>query len=214
MVISNMPFRVSIFADGPPCSKALSQRLRKGRFALVLDGAAESARKQGWLPNLICGDFDSVTPATLRHFARRGVEILATPDQNYTDLEKALAWCALRDASSVWIAQSLGARTDHTFSALALLRRFHDPARELVVFHEKERIRFLRDEKVRLGGKRQRRIALLPFARCLARTRGLAFEMEGAKLELGVNESVSNRARGSRVEIEVEGDALLVEETE
>lgn len=204
--------RATIFGDGDPCNAVLSARLRRGRFTIALDGAAESARRQRWQPDLLLGDFDSVSAATLRHFSARDVPVLDTPDQNFTDLEKALAWCAARDFQSVWITQALGGRLDHSFTNLSLLRRFHVPGRELMLFRDHERVRFLRDEKLRLTGPRARRIALLPFSRCRAWSRGLAYELDGLKLELGVRESTSNRARGSVVDLRVEGDALLVEQ--
>jgi thiamine pyrophosphokinase len=202
----------TIFAAGDPCSAQLRNRLRRGRFIIALDGAAEGARKQRWLPDLIAGDFDSLSTATLRHFKARGVPLLETPNQNFTDLEKALAWCATRDFQSVWIAQALGGRTDHSFTNLSLLRRYHVPGRELLLWRDHERVRFVRNEKLRLKGARARGIALLPFTRCRAWSLGLAYELAGTKLSLGVRESTSNRARGHTVDLRVEGDALLVEE--
>jgi thiamine pyrophosphokinase len=202
----------TIFADGEPCSAALSARLRRDRFCIALDGAAEAIRRQRWLPDLVLGDFDSASTATLRHFSRRGVPLIETPDQNFTDLEKALLWCKAGQFKSVWITQALGGRLDHSFTNLSLLRRFHVPGRELLLFRDRERVRFVRDEKVRFTGSKERGVAVLPFAECRAWSRGLAFELNGLKLELGVQESTSNRARGSVVDLRIEGDALLVEQ--
>jgi thiamine pyrophosphokinase len=204
--------KATLFADGEAVSPALRNLLRRGRFVVALDGAAERVRREGWKPNLVAGDFDSVRPATLRYFERRGVALLPTPDQNFTDLEKALAWCALRDFESIWIAGALGGRLDHSFSALSLLRRYFEPGRELVLFHGRDRVRFLRDEKVRLSGRAGRRIAVLPFPRCRARSRGLVYELTDTALDLGVRESVSNAARLATVALYVKGEALVVEE--
>ena len=132
-----------IFANGDPIHATLREKLRKGRFSIALDGAAEAIRKQKWLPNLLSGDLDSVRPSTLRYFQKMGVEILETSDQNHTDLEKALAWTVLRNFSSIWIAQAFGDRTDHSFTNLALLRRFYQPDREILLFRNKEKIQFL-----------------------------------------------------------------------
>ena len=42
------------------------------------------------LPEIICGDFDSVSPTVLDYFKKRKVKICPTPDQNKTDFCKAL----------------------------------------------------------------------------------------------------------------------------
>ncbi len=201
----------TIFADGDPCPSSLRRRLTRGRFAIALDGAADRARKDGWTPDLIAGDLDSVSTGTLSYFRKKGVEILPTPDQDYTDLEKALAWCALRDFESIWIAQAIGGRLDHSLTNLSFLKRFHSPGRELVLWQPSERVIFLRDQKLRLVGKVARRFAVLPFPACVASSRGLAFELKDTRLELGLRESVSNHARRKTVELEIRGEALIVE---
>jgi thiamine pyrophosphokinase len=207
-----MPKKVFLLADGAPLPRSARDRLRRGRYTIVLDGAAEQARKERWLPQLIAGDFDTVSRGTLDHFAKKGVTLLHTPDQNHTDLEKALAWCVSQGSSSIWVAQATGNRLDHTLANLSFLKRFHAPERELIYFTGRERLRFLRDQSHRSRVGKGRGIALLPFPRCRASSRGLAFEMNGLELELGLKESVSNRALKAEVLVEVEGEALLIEE--
>ena len=202
---------VTIFAAGNPCTPALGKRLRKGRFVIALDSAAEQARRERWLPHMISGDFDGIRRATLRHFEKQGVELLHTPDQDHTDLEKAIAWCALRDFESIWIAQAIGSRADHSFSALAFLRRYHHPERELRLFEGNECLRFARDEKLVLNGRAGRPFAILPFPACRVRSSGLAYELDGLELGLGVRESVSNHAVRKRISIEIAGEAIVVE---
>lgn len=209
-----MAFHVTIFADGPACSPALRNRLKKGRYTLVLDGAAEAVRHQGWKPNMLAGDFDSIKKSTLAYFTKKGVPVLHTPDQNYTDLEKALAWCVLRDATSIWIVQALGGRADHSFVNFSLLKRFHHSGIEITLFQDGEKVRFVRDQKrLKFRGKKGRLFAVLPFPECTVSSKGLAFEMKDFRLALGVKESSSNAAKAAEVKLSVEGEALVVEGT-
>jgi thiamine pyrophosphokinase len=206
-----MPLSVTILADGDPCPKKLRQALCKDRFVLLLDGAAEAARREGWKPDMISGDFDAIRPATMRHFAKNGVGLLHTPDQNHTDLEKAIAWCLHHKAESVWVAQALGGRVDHTFANLGLLKRFHGAFMDLRIWREGESVRYVRDAKLRLHGPAGRHFAVLPFPTCKASSRGLAFELDGSAMALGVRESVANKAGRKNVHLEIRGSALVVE---
>jgi len=201
-----------LIVDGAPLPKAALIRLRRGRFCVALDGAAEQARKEKWTPNLILGDFDSARPKTLSYFGRKGVPLLHTPDQNHTDLEKALRWAIARGATSIWVVQALGSRLDHSLGCLALLSRYHQPEREILLLSGTEKIQFRQDETVRLQGRRGRGFALIPFPRAKVTSHGLSFEMQAMKLALGVRESVSNRAARARVELKIKGRCLVIEE--
>lgn len=206
------PASALLLADGAPLPRALRDRLRRGTFTIAIDGAAELARKEGWRPDLITGDFDSVRGTTLAYFSKLGVEILHTPDQDFTDLEKALAWCALRDLRTINVAQALGARLDHSLGNLSLLKRFHSPRRELTLFTEIEKIRYAEDETLRLKGKSGRRVAVIPFPAARVSSRGLRYEMKGLDLALGVRESIANAARRADVTLDIQGGALVIEE--
>lgn len=201
-----------LLADGEALPRSLRNRLRQGRFQLVVDGAAEIARREGWKPDLILGDFDTVKSATLRHFEKKGVEILEAPDQNTTDLEKALAWCVLRDFQSIWIAQAWGKRIDHSLANLSFLKRFHGPEREIRLFTQHETIRFCRNQTLKIRGEKGRGFAVIPFPKARISSKGLLYEMTNFAMELGKKESVSNRTRAPTVELKVEGDALVLEE--
>jgi thiamine pyrophosphokinase len=202
--------QVTIFADGERCSLALNRRLRNGRLVIALDGVAEQARKEGWVPDLVMGDFDTATPKTLKILEQHGSVLLPTPDQNQTDLEKAVQYCSQR-YYGFWVAQALGSRLDHSFAALSLLDRYHRPRMDFSLWREGERVRLLKDEKRVLRGKKGRPLALLPFPACRVTSTGLVYEMKNTRLKLGVKASVSNCAAQAAVELNIEGTALLVE---
>lgn len=201
-----------ILADGDRLPVAASRSIRKGRYCIALDGVAEQARLEGWRPDLIMGDFDTVKPATLKYFQRLGIEILRTPDQDYTDLEKALAWCSLRNFTSIWIAQAQGGRLDHSLETLALLKRYHRPRQEILLLTERERVRFLRNENWLAKGGGPRGVAVIPFPQCVADSRGLEYELRNHRLILGERESVANRCSKKSFSLTIQGEALLVED--
>jgi thiamine pyrophosphokinase len=201
-----------ILADGSEVEHKHWKRLVKSSYFIALDGAANSLKNAKLHPDMIAGDFDQITPATLLYWKKKGTAILHTPDQNLTDMQKALAWCLKSGFKKIFIFQALGNRMDHSFSNLSSLKKFDQKNAELIIFTETETIRFKRDQKISLSGKRNRRIAIVPFPKAKITSYGLGFEMKETPLILGKSESVSNYAAKKRVTLKIQGSALIIEE--
>ena len=206
-----MPKKIFIVADGEIMPLRQRKELRKGRFTIAVDGAAELAKQERWLPDLISGDFDTAKPNTLHYFSQKNIPLLPLPDQNFTDLEKTLAWCVYQEAHSIWVANALGKRLDHSLTNLALLKRFHRKGQELLLFTGTEKIRYVKNENLSLKGKARRAFAVIPFPSCVATSRGLVFEMNKLSLELGIKESVSNLTKNRLVTLAIKGEAIVIE---
>ncbi|EFO17055.1 thiamin pyrophosphokinase [Loa loa] len=116
-------------------SAKLAQYLwNKSTFRSCTDGAANFimplVKNENCLkPDLISGDFDSIS-AVARKFFESQVEIVETPDQDYTDMCKALQIIAERmrnkklNISKVIVLGGLFGRFDHVLSSLHSLLRF------------------------------------------------------------------------------------------
>jgi thiamine pyrophosphokinase len=92
----------------------------EGRKIIAVDGGLNYCYKNGITPHLITGDFDSATHEALHFF--KSVEKIETPDQNKTDLEKALELVGTEGGVAVFGAT--GKRLDHTISNLMLLHKY------------------------------------------------------------------------------------------
>lgn len=64
------------------------------------DLIAASSSSEGWLPDSICGDLDSLEPDVGSYFKSKGVEIIEDEDQYCTDLGKCLSLLLPLSASS------------------------------------------------------------------------------------------------------------------
>ena len=65
----------------------------KAHFRLLVDGGANRVADSlgpDLLPDLITGDLDSIRPEVRQGYADRGVPVIETEDQDYTDFTKAL----------------------------------------------------------------------------------------------------------------------------
>lgn len=114
-----------ILANGDAPSSTLAHSLiALHDFVIATDGAAHKASFLGIKPDLICGDFDSVHEEKARtQFPE--TEFLATPDQERSDLEKAILVSRERGATTITLTGTGGGRPDHLLAGYALLLRYH-----------------------------------------------------------------------------------------
>ncbi|MBL7900865.1 MAG: thiamine diphosphokinase [Bacteroidia bacterium] len=123
-----------IIANGEACSMdLLGQLLEWNPYVLVLDGALSRVLDLQIRIDAVLGDFDSMPhPKALLH-NMPDVEIIHTPDQEFTDLHKGLEYLAARGEKAVNIAWATGRRADHTFNNLTTLPLFADKMHVSVV---------------------------------------------------------------------------------
>lgn len=208
---SPSPDQILIIGNGAPISRKRLLSLGKKRFLLALDGAAELCRKGKFSPHLILGDFDGISKPTRKYFESRGVALVYAPDQNFSDMEKALQFCLSEKSKSVWITCALGLRTDHTLANLSFLKKYSSPSCELVLFSETEEIRFVRNRKVVLTGVRGATVSLLGFPAARISSHGLQYEMKEYPVVHGRSESLSNQMTRRKAVVDVQGEALLIQ---
>ncbi len=204
-----MKKRALILANGSPVATKPWKRL-KNCTLIALDGAANALTRAGIRLDVVIGDFDSISPQTKQRLTKKGVPLVYTPDQNFTDLEKALRWCEQQRIVEIWLFQALGKRLDHSLHNLLQLKAFAHL--KIRIFSDSETIRIVQNTSLKIKGKKQRRIALFPLPTATVTSRGLEWEMQKVRLQLGKSASVANRAASKSVSLKVAGTTLLIEE--
>jgi thiamine pyrophosphokinase len=112
-----------LIANGEACAvEIVHQLLEWSPFVVVLDGAIDRVLDLGIKIDLFCGDFDShnITLENLRK-VQYPIEIISTPDQEKTDLEKALDILIQKGFPAVNIVWASGRRSDHFMSNLSVI---------------------------------------------------------------------------------------------
>lgn len=117
--------RALIVANGSPLSVAYLRSLCFETDLIVLtDGAANHWDPSLPTPHYVLGDFDSIDPF---HFANLSKsQRIDAPDQDATDLEKAVIHVLRLGANSIRIAAWEGDRQDHMLGAVSLLFKYSD----------------------------------------------------------------------------------------
>jgi len=115
-----------IIANGPSCGQdLLSQLLEWSPYVVVLDGAMERVLSLGIKFDALLGDFDRLDMEHPIFQEQSDVEIVHTPDQEKTDLEKAIEFLISKGHKAVNIVWATGWRMDHTFNNIATLGKYY-----------------------------------------------------------------------------------------
>jgi thiamine pyrophosphokinase len=211
-----------VFAGGDPPDARFTAALPAGAWIVAADSGLEHVHALGLYADLVVGDMDSVTPATLERAIAAGTVVEQHPtDKDATDLELALDAASRAGATRVTVVGAGGGRLDH-FLANALLFASSDWAGfELHALVGDAHLVVVRD-RVELRGSVGSIVSLLPAAGPARgiRTTGLRWPLTDDELPPGSTRGVSNEmtdptatvslASGVLLAIQPDADPLLI----
>ncbi len=114
-----------IIANGESCSnELLGQLLEWSPIVVVLDSAMTRVVELGIKVDVLLGDFDRNFNAEKYKNTQYPIEIVHTPNQNKTDLEKAFDYLIERKIPAVNVVWATGRRADHTITNVTNIVRY------------------------------------------------------------------------------------------
>lgn len=126
--------RVLLMANGPFSEATLPYLEGEAALAAVrigVDGGARTLLRYGLPPDIVTGDGDSLSDAEREALVAAGAQLIPTPDQDYTDLDKALTYARTTlGARQATVFGATGGRLDHSYSVFSALIK-HGPSLEL-----------------------------------------------------------------------------------
>ncbi len=183
-----------IIANGQACKTSLlEQFLEWSPYVIVLDGAYEKVNSLGIKYDVVLGDFDSVNPAMDILANQPNIEIKHVPDQDKTDLEKALDFLIEKGQKSVNIVWATGYRMDHTFNNICTIGKYHKKI-NAVLFDDYSKIMVLPRRFTKYYAKGQ---IISLFALGIASgivTKGLVYNLNNEILSTGGRSGSSNQS--------------------
>ncbi len=194
---------VTLVGGGPISKVLLGNALLRAPKLVAADSGADRALRLGQVPDVVIGDFDSVSKKARNLLgADRLFPIL---EQHSTDFDKALRNIMAPFVLALGFA---GARIDHGLAVFNTLvqRRSAVPCIVLgaqdIVFHAP------RDITLRLH--RGDRVSLFPMNGVAGHSDGLEWPIAGLQFHPAGQIGTSNRAVTSRVRLQFDGDGMLV----
>lgn len=202
-----------IIANGASCSEELlGQLLEWSPYVVVLDSAIERVFELGIKVDVLLGDFDRDFDAHEYKNKQFPLEIVHTPDQNKTDLEKAFDFLIEKGHKAVNVIWATGKRADHTLVNLTTICNYKDQLK-IVIFDDHSKL-FLLPPTFKKWYPKNTIISLIPIGKVEGvYSENLFYELKNLTLELGVRIGSSNHvAENGLVSVKHDsGHLLLIE---
>ncbi len=202
-----------IIANGASCSsELLGQLLEWSPLVVVLDSAMERVVELGIKVDVLLGDFDRGFDANYYKETHYPIEIVPTPDQDKTDLEKAFDYLYERNIPAVNVVWATGKRADHTITNLTNIVNYRDKLK-IVIIDDHSKV-FLLPRKYEKWYTEKTPISLIPIGEVTGiHSTNLNYPLKEDTLKMGYRTGSSNFvAKDGIVVIEHEtGDLLLME---
>lgn len=208
-----------IIANGESCSmELLGQLLEWSPFIVVLDSAVHRVMELGIKIDVLLGDFDRGIDIEKIVQNQYPIEIVHTPNQDKTDLEKAFDYLIEKGFPAVNVVWATGRRADHSIANMTNIVSYKSKL-QIVLIDDYSIIYPLLPlpnifQKWYIKGTS---ISLIPVGTATnISTENLLYPLENEQLTLGYRSGNSNEAKNDGfVRISYEsGDLLLMECTD
>ncbi|MGO4819237.1 thiamine diphosphokinase [Flavobacterium sp. W22_SRS_FP1] len=205
-----------IIANGASCNpELLGQLLEWSPLVIVLDAAMERVMKLDIKVDVLLGDFDRNFDANYYKEKQYPIEIVHTPDQNKTDLEKAFDYLHKRNIPAVNVVWATGRRTDHTITNLTNIVRYREKLK-IVILDDYSKV-FLLPKKFEKWYTANTPISLIPIGHVTGiQSENLFYPLQNDSLTIGYRTGSSNHVIKDGIVLvqHEQGDLLMMECTD
>ena len=202
-----------IIANGASCSEELmGQLLEWSPLVIVLDSAIERVLELGIKVDVLLGDFDRGFNPDYYLTQQYPLEIVYTPNQDKTDLEKAFDYLIEKGHKAVNVIWATGKRADHTITNITNIVAYRNQLK-IVIIDDHSKV-FLLPNKYDKWYTANTVISLIPIGKVSGiSTKNLFYPLNNEVLTIGYRTGSSNHVtEDGIVSIQhIEGDLLLME---
>lgn len=176
-----------------PSAGLLRAILEKTRVLVAVDGGLRHCRKLRVVPNVVIGDLDSASEADLDWARHSGSKVRRMPEQNNSDIEKALEYAQKQRHASIVLTGIDGDRPDHFLHAVSRSLRVRGlKVTYLFAAAVGVPMRGRCTVSLEVGAARDISWFGVPHAAGCSLS-GVRWPFSGNRLELGLFQSLSNR---------------------
>jgi thiamine pyrophosphokinase len=202
-----------IIANGASCSfELLGQLLEWSPIVVVLDNAIDRVLQLDIKIDVLLGDFDDDFNPEIYKEKQFPLEIVHTPNQDKTDLEKAFDYLIEKGHKAVNVVWATGKRADHTITNITNIVGYRNKLK-IVILDDHSKV-FLLPNKFEKWYTKNTPISLIPIGKVSGiSTQNLFYPLNNEELTIGYRTGSSNHVtEDGIVKIEhSDGDLLLME---
>lgn len=194
--------------------------IKNGSFEVIIavDSGMDFLYKNKMLPDVIVGDFDSVTTEALEYFREQPqIEIcVLTPEKDDTDTEHAIRYAIEKGANDITIIGGTGTRLDHVFGNVCSLGIGLEESVDIQIIDPYNRIRlFNHSFQIIKDNQFGQFVSLVPFMGNVKglTIRGMKYELDNYELGGFNSLGISNEIIADVAEVAFESGNLLVIES-
>jgi thiamine pyrophosphokinase len=202
-----------IIANGASCSfELLGQLLEWSPIVVVLDNAIERVLQLDIKVDVLLGDFDDDFNPEIYKEKQFPLEIVHTPNQDKTDLEKAFDYLIEKGHQAVNVVWATGKRADHTITNITNIVSYRNRLK-IVILDDHSKV-FLLPSKFEKWYPKNTPISLIPIGKVTGiSTQNLFYSLQNEELTIGYKTGSSNHVTEDGIVLieHLQGDLLLME---
>jgi thiamine pyrophosphokinase len=195
-------------------NRIIWEQFIKESFIIAVDSGADLLCEIGITPDLMIGDFDSISQEAYHEFDK--VEKLVyQPEKDFTDTELALDWCFQNNYNEIIIINSMSGRPDQIYGLVAHMQLAKIKNVDLIISDTENHMFCVREtEKIIID--QNSILSLIPLSESVnvVSTNGLQYPLSKELLFSYKNRGISNITTADEVVIKIDhGDLLAVVES-
>ncbi len=202
-----------IVAGGDPIDRAVLARLPHPIYVIAVDSGLDELDRLGLAADVVIGDFDSVTAASLARAARAGVPVERHPtDKDATDLELALHHAGAQGFERAVLLGGHGGRLSHLLGNALVLTSDRFAAMQIEWHVRTATVTVVHPERtITIAGEPGDLVSLLAAGGTAAgiTTTGLRWRLDGASLTSGSTRGISNEMTDASATVTLRDGKLL-----
>lgn len=205
--------KVLIIAGGVfPSVKLLEEELKSSSVVICADSGANGLYSNNVTPDILMGDFDSISKEALKYFEEKGCAIDKYPkEKDLTDSEIALKKALELGAKEIVFLGCTGHRLDHVMGNLGLLAKCCELNVEAYIKDDNNTI-FAVKKPVKLKGSLGELFSLCSFGDFVDNlsVKGAKYELNNYLLRIGDPRTISNEFFHEEVDITFSSGMLII----
>lgn len=193
--------------------KLLKYLLSKNDFVLCADGGIDHLMKIGEIPDLVLGDFDSISKAGLKYIKDKNINFKRFPEKkDETDTELGIIDLFQRGYKDITMTGVTGTRLDHTIANIFLLKTLGIKGINAKIVDDNNTIYFV-NEFLKLD-KSDNYTSIIPLSRdgITISLKGFLYPLNRETMDFGSTRGISNLIKEDCGIVEIyRGEALVIQ---